>query len=217
MNDAVDESDLLAGFKRPLEQNRGGGGLVETGNKRRFIWPESLHRDFALAIFDAGLRQATATQVADTLTGRRIPCKADVVARRLAQLAAYRAETSGLAAAGASSSSLRSSGGGAGLGDGREAPIAKGAVLDTQTQQDIAQLRVTVQQMWRALHGQVTFVDTLKENTAKQAVIFSDLLKKLLLVDPDFAENGATTAPFDTLLVSTHSLPNHPYYQNPGP
>ena len=85
------------------------------------------------------------------------------------------------------------------MGDCPEVPIAKGTALDTQTQQDIAQLRVTVQQMWRALHGQVTFVDTLKENTAKQAVIFSDLLKKLLLVDPDLAENGATSAPFDTL------------------
>lgn len=196
--DSMDDGDL-SGFKRPLEQQSRGAGLVETGNKRRFIWPESLHRDFALAIFDAGLRQATAAQVADTLTARRIQCKPDVVARRLAQLAAYRVETSGLAAAGASSSSSRSSGGGAGLGDCREVPIAKGTALDTQTQQDIAQLRVTVQQMWRALHGQVTFVDTLKENTAKQAVIFSDLLKKLLLVDPDFAENGATSAPFDTL------------------
>jgi len=169
---------------------------VETA-KRRFIWPESLHRDFALAIFDAGLRQVTASQVTEILAARRITCKAEDVAKRLSLLTSYRAGASWATGSGAPSSSSR--GGGAYPGGEGEAPITKGAVLDAQTHQDIAQLRTTVQQMWRALHGQVTFVDTLKENTTRQAVIFSELLKKLLLVDPEFAEQGATSAPFDTL------------------
>lgn len=44
-----------------------GGGDERDGKRRRFVWPEPLHKDFIAAIFDVGLRHASAETVLETM------------------------------------------------------------------------------------------------------------------------------------------------------
>ncbi|KAG5185197.1 hypothetical protein JKP88DRAFT_194649, partial [Tribonema minus] len=46
---------------------RGGGGGSQARPKKRFIWPEELHRDFIAAVFDVGLKSADPRAIASLL------------------------------------------------------------------------------------------------------------------------------------------------------
>lgn len=45
---------------------------AESGsNKKRFVWPESLHRDFIAAVFDTGLKSATIGDIQETFVSEK--------------------------------------------------------------------------------------------------------------------------------------------------
>lgn len=61
--------DSFPSKKRPISAastdsvNNDEGNLDSGSNKKRFVWPESLHRDFIAAVFDVGLKFATIKEI----------------------------------------------------------------------------------------------------------------------------------------------------------
>lgn len=72
-----DDNDNSIGLKRKLSSNQqlldNQSNTNNSNLKKRFVWPDSLHKDFISAVFDIGLRYAVAREVSKLLTNTTLP------------------------------------------------------------------------------------------------------------------------------------------------
>lgn len=207
--------NTVSGYKRgnnEISQATNSGTANPRGaapayeSKKRFIWPDSLHREFTCAIFDAGLKKESLKQLNSVISSRGFNISPQYLEARIAQMAEFRVSCIRLGiffhphdgtASGTSvvcHPNLLS-----GIPSSVHAPAADLILvpLEENTLREISQLQLTVQNLWRSIYGQISFIDSLRENVKRQAVIFTQMLTKLMTADPSFG--NTLTPPFDNM------------------
>lgn len=73
--------DDITGKKRTITSSSVNGSVSNdddradsASNKKRFVWPESLHLDFISAVFDTGLKFATIEEIQSSLAAEKASC-----------------------------------------------------------------------------------------------------------------------------------------------
>jgi hypothetical protein len=203
-------------------------------SKKRFVWPDSLHKDFVAAVFDVGLKSANSH-----ILQQMLPHNKEINPETLkAALQKYRifrdrtkydyasyydvwlkdlGECENQAMRGSSSSRdlkqlkapvkpAQSAAEAAAQRQSREAAKAAAAEL-AFAKENSANLRKQIDVISKTISAQSVFLSTLKNSISKQSRLHSQLVHKLTLMDPSTAPN-LSDIPCPEGISRSQSAPN---------
>ena len=174
--------------------------------KKRFVWPESLHKDFISAVFDVGLKAANSKILHEMLAGSSSSITIDNLKASLQKYRLFRDRSKNdhvsyydvwLKENGNGKISPRTSDKARQLSCQTAADVAaqrqareaatQAAAEQAQAQETASNLRKQIDIINKAIASQTQFLSALKASISKQTKIHSQLVSKLALIDPSAA------------------------------
>ena len=216
----MDDEDYGTGSKRRLADAGDNKG------KKRFVWPEALHRDFVAAVFDIGLKNANSRQLQEMLPVSHMITMDNIKSHLLKfRLQRDRSRDDYVSHYEMSVTELKSGGHGAGLLPTRRNSSSSAAAAASTNHLTAAQVssnaqaadlaRIAAQQkafivensvrlqnqidnIANVIAEQTTFLQVLKNSIAKQVTLHGQLATKLAQLNPSYMlSNTGAGGPLD--------------------